>query len=150
MGRSSPSTNRCSRPGECLVRGKHERYQAERGDKRPIYSIRHDTYQFAGYRAALQRTLSRAFRARKYIINYWLRRPKWPRALRCTRVKPCSAAEQTRWLSLPAPTCDDDRQNRRRRMMVASLWRMASGTKVPDRAFDSADEPRPGVRCNSG
>ena len=26
--------------------------------------------------------------------------------------------------------------------MVASLWRIASGTKVPDRVFDSADELR--------
>jgi len=70
MRRSKPSTRRCSRPGECLVRGKHKRYYAERRDKRPIHSIRHGTYQFVGYWAALQRTLSRASRARKCIINY--------------------------------------------------------------------------------
>jgi len=33
-------------------------------------------------------------------------------------------------------------------MMVAWLWRIASGTAVPGREFDSADKLRPGVRCN--
>jgi hypothetical protein len=47
--RREPSTNRCSRPGQCLVRGNHDRYYAERGDKRhPIHSIHHGTYQCVG------------------------------------------------------------------------------------------------------
>ncbi len=33
--------------------------------------------------------------------------------------------------------------------MVAWLWRIASGTAVPGREFDSADKLRPGARCNS-
>jgi hypothetical protein len=73
-----PSTmrwsRRHSRPGECLVRGKDKRYCAERRDKRPIHSIRHGTHQFAGYGAAFQGTVGPASGARKYIINYWLRR----------------------------------------------------------------------------
>ena len=68
MRRSKPSTMRGTRPGECLVRGKHKRYYAERRDKRPIHSIRHGIYQFVG--VAPQRTLSRAFRARKRVLNY--------------------------------------------------------------------------------
>ena len=70
MRRSKPSTMRGTRPGECLVRGKHKRYYAERRDKRPIHSIRHGTYQFGGYRAVLEGTLGRALRARKCILNY--------------------------------------------------------------------------------
>jgi hypothetical protein len=34
-------------------------------------------------------------------------------------------------------------------MMAAWLWRIASGTKIPDRVFDSADKPRRGARFNS-
>jgi len=33
-----------------------------------------------------------------------------------------------------------------RRMTVALLRRTASGTKIPDRVIDSADEPKPGAR----
>jgi hypothetical protein len=40
-------------------------------------------------------------------------------------------------------------RNRSGRMMAAWLRRIASGTKIPGRVFDSADEPRPGARCNS-
>jgi hypothetical protein len=49
MRRSTPSTMRCSRPCEGVVRGKHKRYHADRRDKRPIHSIRHGTHQFVGY-----------------------------------------------------------------------------------------------------
>jgi hypothetical protein len=49
MRRSKPSAMRRSRPCECLVRGKHERYYAERRDQRPIHSIGHGTHQFVGY-----------------------------------------------------------------------------------------------------
>ena len=73
MRRSKRAMNRGSGPRECLVRGQHQRGCAKRRDKRPIHSIRHGTYPFVGCRAALQRTLSRAFRARKRMINYWLR-----------------------------------------------------------------------------
>ena len=48
MRRSNPSMRCCSRPGECLVRGKHKRYCAERRDNRPIHSIRHGTHQSFG------------------------------------------------------------------------------------------------------
>jgi hypothetical protein len=36
---------RCTRPGECLVGGKHQRDRAERRDKRPIHSDRHGSYR---------------------------------------------------------------------------------------------------------
>lgn len=74
MRRSKPSAMRRSRPGECLVRGKHKRYCAEGRDQRPIHSIRHGTHQFVGYWAARQRTLGPAFRARKRTVNCWLKR----------------------------------------------------------------------------
>jgi hypothetical protein len=48
MRGSKHSTARRSRSGECLVRGKHKRYYAERRDKRPIHFIRHGGYQFVG------------------------------------------------------------------------------------------------------
>lgn len=66
--RSKP--RRCSRASRCLVRAKHQRDRAERHDKRRIHSIRHGTHQFVGYYAAPQRTLGRAYRARKHIANY--------------------------------------------------------------------------------
>src|SRR5260370_12306782 len=73
--RSKPCPRRGSRPRERLVRGKHERYHTERRDKRPIHSMRHGTYHFVGCRKpAPQRTLVRAFRPRKRIINNWLKR----------------------------------------------------------------------------
>ncbi len=68
--RSKPATRRRSGPGGCLVRGKHERRRTERREKRPIHFIGHGTHHFVGCRAILQRTLGRAFRARKRIINY--------------------------------------------------------------------------------
>ena len=74
MRRSKPSAMRRSRPRECLVRGKHKRYCAERRDQRPIHSIRHGTHQYVGYWATRQHTLGRAFRARKCTVNYWLKR----------------------------------------------------------------------------
>jgi hypothetical protein len=57
-----------------LARGKDKRQCAERCDKRPMYSVGHGTHLFAGYGAAILRRLGRAFRARKRILNYWLRR----------------------------------------------------------------------------
>jgi hypothetical protein len=47
--RSSPCARGC-RPGERFVRGKHERYDTDRRDKRPIHSMRHGTYHFVGCR----------------------------------------------------------------------------------------------------
>ena len=87
MRRSKPSAMGRSRPGECLVRGKGKRYYAERRDQRPIHSIRHDTHQFVGYWAARQRTLGRAFGARKCTVNYWLRRNINSRRFRVTCVQ---------------------------------------------------------------
>lgn len=49
MRRSNPSTRRGSRPGERLVRRKHQHDDAERSDKCPIHPIRHGTHQFVGY-----------------------------------------------------------------------------------------------------
>jgi hypothetical protein len=73
--RSKPCPRRGSRPRERFVRGKHDHCDTERRDKRPIHSIRHGTYHFVGCREpAPQRTLGRAFRACKRIINNWLRR----------------------------------------------------------------------------
>lgn len=69
MRRSNRSTRCCSRPGECLVRGKHKRYYAEGRDKRRIHSIRHGTQLSLVTEQPLQRTLSRAFRPRKCTIN---------------------------------------------------------------------------------
>jgi hypothetical protein len=48
MGRSRPAASGRSRPGQCRVRGKHERNCAERRDQRAIHFMRHDTYQFVG------------------------------------------------------------------------------------------------------
>jgi hypothetical protein len=68
--RSRPSSTRYSRIGQCLARGKDKRDATERRDKRPTHSTGHGTHQLAGYGAAFLRTLGRAFRARKGIINY--------------------------------------------------------------------------------
>jgi hypothetical protein len=48
MRRSRPAASGGSRPGRCLVRGKHERQGDERRGKRAIHFMRHDTYQFVG------------------------------------------------------------------------------------------------------
>src|ERR1700691_2436547 len=68
------ATSRCSRPGECFIRGKQNHEGAEGCDKRRIDSAGHGTHQFVGYGGTVQRTLRGAFRARKCIVNYWLRR----------------------------------------------------------------------------
>ena len=74
MRRSEPGTGRSARPRERLIRGKQERDCADRRDKRPVRTILHDTHHFVGCRAAPpDETLGRASRARKRIINYWLR-----------------------------------------------------------------------------
>jgi hypothetical protein len=54
-------------------------------------------------------------------------------------------------LSLPARTCGDDRQEPKQADDGRFLWRIVSGMEIPDTrpVFDSADEPRPGARCNS-
>jgi len=72
MSRGNCRTRRSSRSRERLVRGKQQRYCANGRDKRPIHSIRHGTHHFVGCRTP-QCTLGRASRARKCIINYWLR-----------------------------------------------------------------------------
>ena len=69
MRRSKHSATHDCRIGKCFARGKDKRYCTERRDKRSTHSIGHGTHPFAGYRAAFLRTLSRAFRARKGIIN---------------------------------------------------------------------------------
>ena len=48
--RSRSCARRGCRPRERFVRGKHERYDTDRRDKRPIHSIRHGTHHFVGCR----------------------------------------------------------------------------------------------------
>jgi hypothetical protein len=69
MCRSRSSARRCSRCRECLVRGKHQRDHAERRDKRPMQSIPHDTHTIRWLPSTPQRTLGRACRVGKGIIN---------------------------------------------------------------------------------
>jgi hypothetical protein len=52
---------RRSRPGKCLVRSEHKLDCAERGDQRPVHSIRHGTHQLVGYWAAFQRNARPGF-----------------------------------------------------------------------------------------
>jgi hypothetical protein len=66
--RSNSRTARYSRIGKCLARAKDKRDRTERGDKRR--SIGHGTHPLIGYWAAFPKTLSRAFRARKGILNF--------------------------------------------------------------------------------
>ena len=53
MRRGTPSSLDRSRPRRCRVRGKHDRRNAERRDKRPKYSILHGAHHFVGYQAGL-------------------------------------------------------------------------------------------------
>ena len=73
--RSNPRTRPGSWPRKRFVRGKHDHCDTERGEKRQIHSIRHGTHHIVGCRKpAPQRRLGRAYRARKHIINNWLKR----------------------------------------------------------------------------